>query len=97
MRGGRKKPFDDKSKPDDLFPPPPTPPEDGGALVLVEDAPEASGLQSWHPPTPTPTPGSIDVAAAPACSIQTVAIAETICCFLLCFLFLLANFRRFSN
>ncbi len=69
MRGGRKKPFDDKSKPDDLFPPPPTPPEDGGALVLVEDAPEASGLQSWHPPTPNPTPGSIDVAAAPACNI----------------------------
>jgi hypothetical protein len=26
-----------------------------------------------------------------------VAIAEKICCFLLCFLFLLANFRRFSN
>ncbi len=97
MRGGRKKPFDDKSKPNDLFPPPPKPPEDGGALVLVEDAPEASGLQSWHPPTPNPTPGSIDVAAAPACSIQTVAIAEKICCFLLCFLFLLANFRRFSN
>ncbi len=72
MTGGRRNPFD-KSKPDVL-----TPLEEVPA-VLLEDAPDVSGLQSWWPPPPPPPPPppapSVDV-ATPACNIHTAAIAN---------------------